>query len=497
MRRGIVALVLAFTLIGTPPGAANGGPSLETPLAELEAALECHGGFDDPIHEPVLLVHGTFTNAWEHWSWNWEPALAAGGWDVCTVNLPNRSLGDMQVQAEYVVYAIRTLEALSGGKVDVIGHSQGAVHPRWAVKWWPDVASVIDDLVMLAGPQHGTSLGFAASGAGCFASCWQMLPNSQYLNALNRDDETPGDLSYTSIYTATDELVQPQVPESTSALDGGTNILVQDVCPGRPVEHAFLMADRAVHDLVMDALTHPGPTEVERIDPLHACAGLWFDGVNPATHAADITQRDVASGFPKFEDADAEPPLKDYARGTTQETPRSTDGVVAGASASGSMPEDLHPATGPTPATGASPPLLIALALVGLGTIAGHPNRSRARRERSLARAGGSARAPRPIRAGSRASADARQRPRQPSGESDGQTTGRAAALSSVGAGSGARATAWCHTSSHNGIRGGGSFHTYRWTAAAASSPASSGASTQSDVARSNEIGYGFDPQAP
>lgn len=357
-------VALALALVMPPPAHAADGPGLETAEEELRAALDCPAALDDPAHEPLLLVHGTFTNAWEHWSWNWQPVLTAAGWDVCTVNLPDRSLGDMQLQAEYVVFAVREMAARSGDKVDVLGHSQGAVHPRWAVKWWPDVRASVDDVVMLAGPQHGTSLGAAQSPLGCFASCWQMTPGSHYLNALNAGDETPGAVSYTSVYSLFDELVQPQFPESTSALEGGANVLIQDVCPGRPTEHVFMMADHAVHAVVMDALRNPGPADPARLDPLSACAGAFFDGVDPVTHAADIVRRDMEAGFPGSESTPAEPPLKPYAHGSQGAPPVDPGERDQPVSVAGAHADELVRTGAPTPATGGVPPFAAAVTLM-------------------------------------------------------------------------------------------------------------------------------------
>ena len=283
--------------------------------AEEADRLQCPDTFTHPEQEPLLLVHGTFTNARENWGWNWQLAHA-DDMDVCTVTLPDRSLGDMQVQGELVAQAIREMADRSGGQVDVMGHSQGGLHPRWAVKWWPEVRTLVDDLVMLGAPNHGTEASAIAPPVGCFASCWQMGPDSAYIGALNRDDETPGDISYTSIYTLFDELVLPQVPESTSALepaDNLTNIAVQDVCPGRPVEHAGLMADLAAHEIAMDALVHPGSADVTRINPLVACAGVFFDGVDPVGQWPDIMRADFDDGFPDFHNEPTEPELRDYA----------------------------------------------------------------------------------------------------------------------------------------------------------------------------------------
>lgn len=331
----LVALALGAAVVVASPARAAPGPAVEVPEAELRAALECPDPMDDPARDPLLLVHGTFTNPWEHWSWNWQKAKTAAGWDVCTVELPNRSLGDMQVQAEYVVFAIREIAARSGDSVDVMGHSQGALHPRWALKWWPDVGSLVDDLVMLAGPNHGTALAAKSPPSGCFPSCWQMTTGSNYLAALNAGDETPGAVSYTSVYTLFDELVQPQAPVSTSALDGASNVLVQDVCPERPVEHAFMMADHTVHAIVMDALDHAGPADPGRIDPLAACAGAFFDGVDLGSEPITILERSIARGFPEWESTPAEPPLKPYAREAGAAAPAPADAGTVGSDGSG------------------------------------------------------------------------------------------------------------------------------------------------------------------
>jgi hypothetical protein len=52
-------------------------------------------------------------------------ALNNAGIDVCTVDLPDRALTDIQVSAEYVVYAVRHMREHYHSKVDILGHSQG------------------------------------------------------------------------------------------------------------------------------------------------------------------------------------------------------------------------------------------------------------------------------------------------------------------------------------------------------------------------------------
>ena len=120
-----------MSTVALDPATAAEGPALSVADDRLASSLSCPGRFAEG-REPVLLVHGTATNSHDTWSWNYLRAVPAFGVSVCTVELPDRALGDIQVSAEYVVHAIRAVSAASGKRVDVIGHSQGSLEPGWA-----------------------------------------------------------------------------------------------------------------------------------------------------------------------------------------------------------------------------------------------------------------------------------------------------------------------------------------------------------------------------
>lgn len=379
-KRSLASFVVLLVLIAPAVRAVEPqGPALETSEAKLAAALHCPAAFDDAKHSPVLLVHGTFSDDKSNWSWNYQPALGFLGFDVCTVTLPENSLGDMQIQAEYVVYAVRQMAARSGELVSMIGASQGTLHPRWAVKWWPDVMDSVDDIVFLAAPHHGTDVQAVGTNfSRCFASCWQMKSGSNYLNALNAGDETPSDISYTSIYTIFDELVIPQLPESTSKLDGASNIALQDVCPGRPTEHVGISTGDAVaYALAVDALTHTGPASTERFD-IATCAQALMPGATPGA----LFTSGGSAGF-NGQYIDHEPPLKAYARGSAP-TAGPSQPQAEGASKGSSADDDAGdsgpiavaaagevPVGGNLPSTGANILRYLAagLALLALGLV--------------------------------------------------------------------------------------------------------------------------------
>lgn len=320
----IVALVAAMAAVGLAPAAtpasAATDPPLSVPIETLDAALTCATpSFVHPDHEPVLLVHGTFTNPDENWGWNYRVQLPADGYDVCWVALPDRSLNDIQVASEYVVEAVRLMYSRDGQRpIAIVGHSQGALEPRWAVKWWPSIQPMVADLVTLAGPNHGTAV--ADPEDPTCPACWQMKTTSNFIRALNGTDETPGTISYTAMYSLNDELVQPAAPTPVGRIEGAANILMQapDVCPGRPVDHVQFAYDKVVYDLVRDAIDHAGPAV-----PVRAYASSSQPAFCAQTSIADppagvalaLAEAMNPQNAPPSSFTPAEPPLACYAGG--------------------------------------------------------------------------------------------------------------------------------------------------------------------------------------
>lgn len=312
------ALLLAFATAGpvAPAGAAaeDDGPALATAVDELRAALRCpparKGG-----HEPVLLVPGVSQTGLSAWSWNYTDALAAQGYDACTLDLPAFATGDVQLSAEYVVQAVRDLAA--GGKVDVVTFSSGALDLRWALSWWPGLRGAVDDAILLGGANHGTTVADWACSSSCVAALWQSRPGSAFLTALDVGDATPGAASWTNVYSGTDEIVlrlgEDDPWAAAAELDGATNIRVQDVCPGRLVEHVGHLYDAQVHRLVLDALANPGPAEPARAGEV--CGQVTMPGVElwDAAAQSGATAANFAARTNENKVA-AEPAVADYAR---------------------------------------------------------------------------------------------------------------------------------------------------------------------------------------
>ncbi|MFG2521478.1 esterase/lipase family protein [Streptomyces sp. NPDC048527] len=307
----LVTLVVTALLGPASTASAAGEPPLNTPVATLDAALHCPSSFTHPDHEPVLLVHGTTSTYSETWGWGYAPALRDAGYDVCGVDLPDRSMGDIQDSSEYVVHAIDTIYAATGHKVGVIGHSQGNMQLRWALKWWPGLQNKVDDMVNLANPGHGIAGGDLFCVIPCAPALHQFSIGSNFLAALNRGDETPGPASYTNLYSYTDEAI---VPATTAPVDGAKNIAIQSVCPGRVVTHVGFLYDAVAFRLVVDALSHPGAADPGRL-PLGKCLEVNLPGVSvaDASVASGVVAANFSATLLSSSKVWSEPALKPYA----------------------------------------------------------------------------------------------------------------------------------------------------------------------------------------
>lgn len=320
--------VLAFPAVGgaSPDPASpdragtDAGPPLSVPAADLAQSLRCSADLDHAQREPVLLVPGTAETPAE-FSWNYVPAFQQQHVPFCTVELPDHAMGDIQVNGEYVVHAIRAMSARSGHKVQIVGHSQGGMVPRWALKYWPDTRRDVDDLIGLAPSNHGTVDSAAVCATGCGPAFRQQgLLDSNFLRALNSGPETYPGISYTSVASRYDEVVVPNIGQHGSSFlhtGGGriSNVQIQSACPLNVSDHLTTgTSDPVGYAAVEDALAHPGPADPDRL-PKSACATPFMPAVDPVTFPTDFAQvagtaaNQVLTHPREFR----EPPLKPYA----------------------------------------------------------------------------------------------------------------------------------------------------------------------------------------
>ena len=228
--------------------------------------------------DPVVLVHGTLAN--EAFSWQaLSPMLANAGYCVYAFNYGQNGstlghffgLTDIAASAaELSTFVDRVRTSTGAAKVDLVGHSQGGMMPRYYLKNLGGAAKVAK-LVGLAPSNHGTTvLGLNAllnnlrlagvpvtSLIGC-VSCTQQIVPSPFLDGLNAGGDTVAGVRYTVIESKYDEVVTPY----TSAFLSGANvrnILVQDHCAIDFTEHIGIIYDPVALQYVMNALGADDP----------------------------------------------------------------------------------------------------------------------------------------------------------------------------------------------------------------------------------------------
>ncbi|WP_205696973.1 triacylglycerol lipase [Conexibacter sp. SYSU D00693] len=322
---------LVLVLVAAAPSGADDvppldrpGPSLTPPAKDLRASLTCTGDLDGSAVAPVLLVAGTTVNSKENFGWNWMPYLKRLGIPFCASDLPGRlaqNMGDIQARGEYLVHAIRWMHERAGRRIAIMGHSQGGMAMRWALRFWPDTRAMVDDVIGFAATNHGSFVINALCVPNCSAALRQQLDTSRFLRALNSGAETFAGISYTEVYTHTDEFVQPNLDDGgTSSLHTGqgriSNVAVQEICPTGAPEHLLVATtDPAAAALAVDALTHDGPADPSRIDR-GVCTVPFMPGVDPVTgpvQFAGAGVRIAAQLTVQGERVDREPPLACYA----------------------------------------------------------------------------------------------------------------------------------------------------------------------------------------
>jgi triacylglycerol esterase/lipase EstA (alpha/beta hydrolase family) len=272
--------------------------------ATLRAAIYIPSGFTYGKKTPVILVPGTGAPGGLTYEGNFAKLLSGTSYaDPLWLNIPTDTLQDAQVNSEYVAYAINYISSISGQKkVAVISWSQGGLNTQWALKYWPSTQSVVSNFIAISPDLHGTVLAplVAPLNIGD-PSVLQQEYNSKFISTLRSGGGDSAYVPTTTVYSAADEVVQPQSGSTASAiiLDarnvGVTNNQVQLVCPGQPAggiyTHEGVLYNPIAYALTVDALKNGGPGQVSRITNLSSyCAEFAAPGLD----VADLLQTENA-----------------------------------------------------------------------------------------------------------------------------------------------------------------------------------------------------------
>jgi triacylglycerol esterase/lipase EstA (alpha/beta hydrolase family) len=235
--------------------------------------------------DPVILVHGTFGDMSDSWQ-ALSPLLFNNGYCVFALNygsyngsgaLGIYATGPIENSAKQLqAFVNRVLAATGASKVDLVGHSQGGMMPRYYIKHLGG-DSTVHTLVGLAPSNHGTTLNGIFTLAGYFPgssvfltdcpACREQEAGSPFITSLNAGGETNPNVNYTVIESKNDEVVTPYTSAFLAPANNVTNILLQDQCSLDQGEHLSMPYDHIADADVLTALDpahpqHPACTPV-------------------------------------------------------------------------------------------------------------------------------------------------------------------------------------------------------------------------------------------
>jgi triacylglycerol esterase/lipase EstA (alpha/beta hydrolase family) len=317
----VLLLAVAFSACAAAPASARPTePRLTVSPAAAAGALTCHGPVSRTAPRPILFAPGTGSDGSQVFLLG-GGAFAAMGRTLCVVSFPRRTTADLQISVQYLVRATRRVSRRAGRPIALAGVSQGGLLIRMALTYWPSLRAKVSDAVTAAATHHGSS-GTAETATmclteGCPPAFWQQRRRSALLRAVNDGrDETPGRVAYTTVRSATDEVVHPQTgARPTSALKGASNILIQDVCPGRRTTHIGTAVDSVTIAALADAVAHRGPARVSRL-PGDVCAHPYGTGLDEGrtTQFLELAPLILAQGAQDVPVVRSEPPVRAWVR---------------------------------------------------------------------------------------------------------------------------------------------------------------------------------------
>jgi triacylglycerol esterase/lipase EstA (alpha/beta hydrolase family) len=235
---------------------------------------------------PVILVHGTLANMNDNWQAA-SPILVNHGYCVFAFNYGGSSpsagiqgtaiqgTGDIAASAQQLAAFVNQVLAATGApKVDLVGHSQGGMMPRYYINVLGGAAKVAT-LVALAPSNYGTTLdGLTALGrqlglivpvnsalSTVCTACVEQEEGSAFLKSLNASPTVAG-VNYTVIESWDDEVVTPYTNAFLPAGPNVTNITVNRQCVLDSSDHLEIAADPVAMADMLNALDPAQPVRV-------------------------------------------------------------------------------------------------------------------------------------------------------------------------------------------------------------------------------------------
>ncbi|MFI9402820.1 esterase/lipase family protein [Nocardia sp. NPDC052316] len=245
---------------------------------------------------PVVMLHGTWMNAYNGYAYMGQPIKDAG-FCTFTFNYGRSNLiqggglgsvlpgvmgtGYIQDSAKQLAtFVDRVLAATGADEVDIMAHSQGGAMANWYTKF-EGGADKVQNLITYGATHHGTSLvGIGALGRAInnfgidilgFIEIFvghagiQQTIGSDFVNKLNANGDTIPGVDYTIVGTRYDEITNPYDLTFLRPGPGASvqNITLQDGCEQDVSDHLTIMYSPRALSIALRALDPVGHPNLE------------------------------------------------------------------------------------------------------------------------------------------------------------------------------------------------------------------------------------------
>ena len=216
----------------------------ELVIGELEA-----GPTPIAAPRPVLLITGVTIPA--EWFEPMKARLIRDNFIPVVYEPPDLLSGDLFENSVLLGEVVDQVRAQYGvEKIDILAECTGGLISRHYIQSLGGEDKV-SRLVTFISPQHGLPKAEMAYDFAGWPALDDLTPGSDFLHAVN-DAPMSAKVPVTSIYTCTDEYIQPF---ETSIIPGAKNIGLG--CDGTFVGHFQFFYDPAIYLVMYDAITEP------------------------------------------------------------------------------------------------------------------------------------------------------------------------------------------------------------------------------------------------
>jgi len=221
--------------------------------AERAAAMNIEPASVPPLDEPrtVLLITGvTIPGKW------FDPIkarLERDGFRTVVWEPPALLSGDLFENSQRLADVVDDIRAQTGEqKIDILAECTGGLLARHYIQSLGG-DQYVSRMVTFISPQHGLPKAELAYDTVGWDALDDLTPGSDFLEAVN-NASLPAHVPVTSIYTCTDEYIQPY---KTSIIPGAKNI---ELCDGF-IGHFQFFYDPEIYKLMHAELTAPVPAD--------------------------------------------------------------------------------------------------------------------------------------------------------------------------------------------------------------------------------------------